>query len=705
MTSPASSAAARAIAAGTSPPGRTPRSERAWLLAACLLALVLRLGTAPEVLGGDPVQRGRVVLDGTDGYYHLRRAWLVLADWPRVPQRDAFLGPPGLPGPQKGGRISWPPLFDWTLAALAKVYPAPSEPALEAVGARLPVLLGIAQVLVAAALARRLGGPQAAVAAAFLAAALPAAVRYTLLGALDHDPAVELLAMLALLGLARALQPASAIDDAGESEGRVANDDAQVRRARWLPAGQALLVAAALAALPLTWAGSEVHLALVALALLGAVLGGGWRIAAPAAAVLAVGAFVAAVAVAPFAADSVWSGLDAGAFAGLSWLHVAASCALAVWGALAALLGRASLSTAMRNTAAGAGALAVLALVALLPATVAPLAAGLRFVGGRDAFLAAVAESRPLLFLFGPFDPRPALVRLSALPIVLPIVLVRWRSRRDAALGVVIAWAAGALALALVQSRYSHAAALSLAVLGGVVWQRLPSRAPRTLFVAALAPCLAAYLAIPAFGGLRLYGRPADLVTTGMAEVTAFLAATGPPPPAWRDGTGEATDAVLAPWSHGHWIHWRARRPTLANPFGPYGQTGFADGQRFWLLTDPRAAAELLRRHHVRWVVAPTTLQPPWELAALAGDDPSPWHQDAVAGSPRFLRTMGARLAWSADTPYFREVYRTGASRRLLHVPNVPNVPNGTLTPLLRVYELVPAAGVVTAPRRAPSGP
>ncbi|HEV8240474.1 MAG TPA: STT3 domain-containing protein [Thermoanaerobaculia bacterium] len=672
MTPPASSAAPEpALGASTANIGR-PRGERAWLLTACLLALLLRLGTAPEVFRGDPVLRGRVTLDGTDGYYHLRRARLILADWPHVPQRDAFLGPPD------GGLISWPPLFDWTLAALSKVYPAPPEEALEAVGARLPALLGIAQVLVAAALARRLAGPRAATVTAFLAAILPAVVRYTLLGALDHDPAVELLAMLVLLALAGVLPSAALSSD------------------RWLRG--VLLAAAALAALPLTWAGSEVHLALVMLALIGAAIGGGWRAAAPAAAVLAPSAALAALLVAPFAARSVWSGRDTQAFAGLSWLHVAALCALAVFGAGLAILQRKVIPARLSPMVIVAGGVAMLALAALLPSTLAPLLAGVRFVGGHDAFLAAVAESRPLLFLFGDFDPRPALVRLSALPLLVPLLLVRWRPRRDAALGFALAWAGGATALALVQSRYSHSAGLALAVLGGISWARLPSRAPRALGAAALAPCLAAFVALPGFGGLRLYGRQADLVATGMAEVTAFLAATGPPPLAWRDASAEATDAVLAPWAYGHWIHWRARRPTLSNPFGPYGQTGFADGERFWLLTDARAAADLLRRHRIRWIVAPTRPQPPWALASLAGDDPSAWQGDAAAGSSTFLRTMGARLAGARATPPFREVYRTAASRRL---------PDGTLQPLLRVYELAreSPAPLVTAPGRAPSGP
>lgn len=493
-----------------------------------------------------------MLIDGPDGYYHLRRALLILAHWPGVPQRDVFLGPPA------GGLIAWPPLFDLTLAALAKVYPAPLEAALEAVGARLPVLFGVAQVLLVAALARRLGGSQAAIAAAFLAAVLPAAVRFTLLGALDHDPAVEALALVVLLALARVLPGA-------EGEGS-ASGPAGKRRV----AAAVLLAAFGLAALPLTWSGSELHLGLVGLALVGAVVAGGWVGAATAGAVLVCGSLAAAAVVAPFAATSAWSSLDAASFAGLSWLHVATLAALGAGGAVVALAGRAALSASERRIALAAGALAALGLVALLPRMLAPLAAGLSFVGGDDPFLAAVAESRPLLFLFGPFDPRPALVRLSALPLLLPpLLLARWRPRRDARLGLLVAWLAVALTLALLQARYSHAAAMAVAVAGGAAWQTARSRRERALLVAALLPCLPAFLPVPGFGGLRLYGRPNDVVTSGMAEVTAYLAAAAPPPAAWSDPRAEADGAVLAPWSYGHWIHWRARRPTIANPFGP----------------------------------------------------------------------------------------------------------------------------------------
>jgi asparagine N-glycosylation enzyme membrane subunit Stt3 len=674
------------------------RRWRALLLAALLLALLLRIGTAPEVFAG-----GRVDLDGTDGYYHLRRALLTLVDWPQPPQRDAFLGPP------MGGLVQWGPLFDLMLAALARPYPGPPTVALEAVGARLPVLLGLAQVLAVAVLARRLGG--AAAVAALLAAALPAVVRFTLLGALDHDPFIELLMLLVLVALA----------------GRIGRAREPLRRL--LP--PALLATAGLAALPLTWAGCVLHFGLLAAALVGALVAGGRRAAAPPALLLAAAAAAAAAVVAPFAAASPWSRIGESAFAGLSWLHVAALALLAVGAAVMALAGGAVLSRAERAAAFVAGGLGALIAAVLLPRVVASFLAGFHFALRDNAFVAATAESRPLLFLFGGFDARPALVRLSALPLLLPLLLPVPAARRFARTrsnagtlpvdapaatgrGLVLGWSAAALALALLQARYSHAAAVAVAVLGGVAWARVRRR-QRVAMGLALLPCLAAYLPLPGFAGLRLYGRPADVVTSGMAEATAFLAATGPPPPAWLDATGEAHDAVLAPWSAGHWIHWRARRPAVANPFGRPGQTASADGVRFWLLTDDRQAVDLLRRHRVRWVVAPTSPQPPWELAALAGEDPRPWRLDQPGAQERFLRSTGARLAWSPHVPFLREVYRTRASRRSA---------DGSLEPLLRVYEVMPAAArltkppdapttsttdtpppPVTAPRRAPSGP
>jgi asparagine N-glycosylation enzyme membrane subunit Stt3 len=639
------------------------RPDRALLLLALLIALLVRLGTAGTVFVG-----GQVLIDGTDGYYHLRRAFLINQHFPAVPQSDSFLGPPA------GGILSWPPLFDFLLAASARLAPGSPEAALEGVGARLPVLFGLLEVVLVAAVARRLAGPRAGTVAALLAAVLPAVARYSLLGNLDHDPAIESLALLALLPLAGALESGS-----------------HPAPARSRPRETAIL-AVARAALPLMWAGSMIHFGLVVVLLVAMRLVAGPQMGARLGALTSSGALVAALVVAPFAARSPWSRTGADAFAGLSWLHVAALAGLAVAGALLVLAAGARAHPTSRRLAWVNGGAGGLALLLLAPQALPPLLAGLRFLGKAEPFLSDVAESRPLLALFGDFDPRPLLVRLSGLPLLLPFLLLRRGLRRDPALCFGLVWSAYTLALALLQARYSHGAALALAVLGGLAWERLPHRGPRLALALALTPCLAAYVALPGFAGQRFYGRSNDLVTTGMLEVTSYLRGAAPPDPAWRDPTKPAQTAVLAPWGYGHWIHWLGRRATVANPFGPQGQTAFADGIRFWLLEDPATAAALLEAHRVRWVVVPTDGYPLQAYASLAGVDARPWLTKGGEVDPgRYLATLGARLAWLGPEavqlggrrlpalPFLREVYRTRGLRRL---------PDGTLAPLLRVYEV-----------------
>src|SRR6266849_5348502 len=131
------------------------RGARRVLIAVIVLGFALRLSVWPRVFSG-----GRTCLDGPDGYYHLRRAAMTMQHWPLVPQFDPAINYP------KGGTISWPPLFDGLLATLA--LPLRSDHALEVI-----------------------------------AAILPAVVRYTLLGNLDHDPFFTLCLLVSLLGLAR----------------------------------------------------------------------------------------------------------------------------------------------------------------------------------------------------------------------------------------------------------------------------------------------------------------------------------------------------------------------------------------------------------------------------------------------------------------------------------------------------------------------
>src|SRR2546428_1567480 len=166
------------------------RGARRVLIAVIVLGFALRLSVWPRVFSG-----GRVYLDGPDGYYHLRRAAMTLQHWPLVPNFDPAINYPA------GGMISWPPLFDGLLATLA--LPFRSDHALEIIGAFLPPVLGALQLILLYMLVHSLRSRRAALAAVSVAAILPAVVRYTLLGNLDHDPFFTLCLLLSLVGLAR----------------------------------------------------------------------------------------------------------------------------------------------------------------------------------------------------------------------------------------------------------------------------------------------------------------------------------------------------------------------------------------------------------------------------------------------------------------------------------------------------------------------
>ncbi|HEX9406048.1 MAG TPA: STT3 domain-containing protein, partial [Thermoanaerobaculia bacterium] len=166
------------------------RGARRVLIAVIVIGFALRLSVWPRVFSG-----GRVYLDGPDGYYHLHRAARTLQHWPVVPLVDPAINYPA------GGIIDWPPLFDGLLATLA--FPLRTDRALEIIGALLPPLLGALQLIVLFMLVHSLRGRRAALAAVVVAAVLPAVVRYTLLGNLDHDPFFTLCLLVSLLGVVR----------------------------------------------------------------------------------------------------------------------------------------------------------------------------------------------------------------------------------------------------------------------------------------------------------------------------------------------------------------------------------------------------------------------------------------------------------------------------------------------------------------------
>jgi len=645
------------------------------LLLVALIAAALRLGTWSSVFTASGI-----ALDGTDSYYHLRRAWLTVQDWPRVPQFDHLMNVPD------GAPLVWAPLYDFLLATVARFLPGGSEAAIELAGAILPPILGVLQILVLAVLLRRLASHRTALLGAILAAFLPGVVRFTLLGASDHDPLIE----LAVLGVLAAMAGAFRRGEAGP-----------------VPAARCSIEAAAwLSVLMLTWPGALIHVALFS-AVGCAVTGtAGWRsdTSFHLGTSLAWGGLGAALITLPFVLGSVWTASEGATYEGLSWLQLAALLGLSLVGSLLAL-GAGNLGQ-HRWRIWTVASLSAIALVLLLPVCFPALLAGMSFLGRSEPWLQSIAESRPLLSLLGRPDLRPLLVRLSLMPLLLPFLVV-WLLRRvqkRVATAFLLSWAFFTLALALFQARYSHGAAFAMAAVAAFTmtqWSSQISTAPvrrrvRLLVTLTFAPCLAAYLAVPGFTGLRFFGRPTPVVASGMKDVCRFLRSAAPPPSSWKRPDRPAEESVLGPWSAGHWIEWIGQKATIASPFGSHGQPSFHDAVGFYFLEDEDEITSLLQRRRVRWVVVESDLLKLEHAARMAAIDPQIFFAPETADGrrpihvPRLMQTIGARLAFASDSsgldttdaptppPGFREVYRS---------PELRQGPFGPV-PLLRIYEV-----------------
>ncbi len=560
------------------------RGARRILIAVIAVGFALRLSVWPRVFFAS-----RVYIDGPDGYYHLRRAAMTLLHWPWVPQFDLALNYP------KGGQISWPPLFDGLLATLA--LPWRSDAALERIGALLPPVLGALQLIVLYALVHSLRNRRAALAAVVVAAILPAVVRYTLLGSLDHDPFYALCLLISLVGLARE---------------------------------NSVLVGIGLSCGILGWAGAIMQVAIVTLVTIAIRREGALR-------ALANGATAAAIVILPFVLTSVWRGAT---FEGLSWLHIAA---LAGAGLIGAALARYRVLAAV-NAAA---------LIALLPISIRPLIAGTEYAAGDAPILAMVAEAQPLLRLFGAFDVRPILIRFGLLPIVaISYAVVWWRglavreprdleTSRPRDLLFITPWLVITFALALLHSRFSFDAGIALSAFAGIAFDEFMHMTSgsrvATIGVLSLASIIPAYVPLPSLEPFNFYLRPNALHDYEMDRICEWLRA-------------RPSGAVLAPWSFGHWIVWIAKKPVVIGPMLSVGQSEFADGLRFFFLDDPAAAQRFLQSHGVRYLIVTPELDSIVPRARVAGVDPH-----------AYLLSIAARLTFSSSFDSYREVARSRA--------------------------------------------
>ncbi len=667
------------------------------------LALVVLVGLATRMVPWSMTftAQGVRFRSDTDPYYHALRAQRIAANWPRVPWTDPSMNFP------YGARIPWPPLFDFTIAALAKAAGATAaDPERVArVAAWLALAIGVALLPLVAVLGERLLGGGLWLDAALLVALLPANVRFGAVGAADQHGAELLLSCGIFLAFVSSWK------------GRAAGPPR-----KWAgPVTLGVLVALAF----WNWLGSALYL-LVLVAVVGL-----WHVIAPAADAAArgmcralfVGGLVAAATLAlSIALLAPPETLRQGGLNGLTGLHVAMCAVAAAFGGLllAARRGEKPRSPSRRFVEAAAAAA-----LALLPALAVPplregIAHGLAALSRGNAWYASISEYRPILFsgarslaqdlrtVFWAFG-----LGLFAMPLALLPMWRRWRQSEADRPGLffLFVWGAAFLALTLTELRFQLYLAIPLALwicvalrsLGDAAARRWPSRAA------------ALRVAVPV-AGVLLVASPAlpHDASGGYAEQLPGFESDLFPALQWLrrvPSLDASRPSVMAEWAVGHAVQYFAGKPVIVTPFGtdldegvrtPEHPSGLEDWAAFLFASNPEAAEAVLSRRGAGFVV----LRSPknevisgYRFATPATPPVADLSSDWLAGPspsvrPEFFGLVASRLYFFDGMSRDDAGPSMGGYRLLYESPGAEWVGNLPPAHLYKIFGVVPGARI-----------
>lgn len=552
-----------------------------------------------------------------DAYYHLRRIVYTVARFPESLDFDAYVSFP------HGSEIIWPPAFDGAIAASIRPFVDPLDrAAVEALAVWAPVVLGVLTACAVAALAERHYGRGAAWCAGLGYALLPIGFVYSQLGMIDHHVAIAL-ATTGLLGLA--------CESFARDDGAPTWRAALATRETGISAGLGLAMAATL----LTWPGALLHVAILQLAFGARWLGSEDAERARVRAVgFALSQAIVAIALLPFGWGASWRELGDWSLLALSRFHpLYFACAAASIGAVQWTHERLGDDDRRRRVGLALG-LPLLVVAAVL-VLVAPLREAVVAASGwfspDEILLELASEMRPLLAPHGRLDPGFAVSRLGAGILVLPFVwaaLARcaW-AERSATKGLLLFWGFALFALALRQWRFANSLAPIYAVLLGAAFAhwastlpgRLRERRTRAIVEAAAVAGLVGWTALawtdfyrpivrtnahawrseparirgPLIPPRRLFDRAGRWLARHTPATRGYLDPSSPP-----------EYGVLASWTAGHLLRYRAERPMVIDNFGPYaGQENFDAARAYFAEGDEDAAIAILERLRVRYVI------------------------------------------------------------------------------------------------------
>jgi asparagine N-glycosylation enzyme membrane subunit Stt3 len=648
-----------------------------------LFALLVRAAPFPTVFAP-----AGIFPNGPDAYYHLRRIAYTVVGFPRFLGFDPYVSFP------EGGRPIWPPLFDFTLAALARLgLGAEAGAPLERLLMWAPPLLGAACVLALFSLARRAWGPGTAGLAALLLALLPAHFVYSQLGELDHHAAVAL-AVTWVLAAALTQLRAPAADVRGSV----------------LPA---LGFAASAAFALLLWPGCLLAVATSGAALLARTLTLARRDEAVALARRCACAHALAFAiVTPFAVGSASERWGSVSPVVLSWfqpLYLASGAAC--FASLGEFFQRvrfpeASARRALVALVVGGGVLALC--LAVAPGLVTGAGDAWVWLAKRESFQATVAESMPLLRAVPGFESDTAEQLFSRIFWATPLMIAWLALRRGegaAARRFVAFQAAVWLVAALAQRRFvnelsiAFALAVALCATDAVRAARRALTGRQPLAAGALLASLAAALWLlapiaafysPWLANVRraLADEPPRLSgwqveQRALTRLARWLGQQTPPTAGWWDASQRPEYGLLAAWGDGHVLRYVARRPVVQDNFGDdVGERSFALAEAYFSEPSEAEALRIAGDLRARYVVV------------RGGGSGHSRGYDARSQFARLHKLKGA--AGSFGVPGGDEAIRVPAlaHHRLIFDADAAWGPSDGSRPSYKVFEIVPGARI-----------
>ncbi len=542
---------------------------------------------------------------GADAYYHARRIWYSVVNFPEFLHFDPYLNFP------QGARAIWSPTFDWLAALWVRLaVGAGDQAAMERTVVWIPPLLGAATVVALYLVAARHFSRSLAVSAALLLSILPGHFWYSQLGFVDHHAAVGLVTVW-LLGAGWTL--------VGEGSGPARG---------WPAAGGGVAMAAAV----LLWPGCLIHVAVFQAALVARLLSSEDQASSVRRARgFAVASALAALLVLPWTWSNEWelwgsvSPLVLSRFQPI-WFASAALCFAAVerlwaWRGLPPRLLR-------RLLDAGVCAGLVLGLaLTLFPELSSGGAQSWAWLAKGEHFQASVGESSALLAGGAERAEQLFTRALYLAPLLLVAAVARaWRlPPGPRARLLLIAWWCLALGtVTLLQRRFMDSSSVAWALLVG--WAlcelarelRRRSTVTRVAVGVAVLP-LAAWALLPVarsyrpyLDGLRAAQHGASTmsplgyqrVQTMREQMANWLRSETPGTSGWLDASRQPEYAVLAPWSDGHAIKYTAQRPVIWDGFGDdLAAANFAAAEDYYRATRESTALAILADLGVRYVV------------------------------------------------------------------------------------------------------